>query len=1195
MKRLRSYVEDADEDVGEKGVFKDWQRRDQDPERSSSHRRFYSKTDNLRKTSSLFSYDRALDDDRESSRSLRKRFNHGVVGFDRRKGFDRYRDTCDRPMQVSSSPRGLYGSDRLYRSESFSGLRREFPKGFRSERDRSRREGSSGSSWRRLTSWKEREAAADEERRSPATDSDSVGKGGSHAASPEDRGGKTKSSSGEQSGKNEIAKAEKLCRESCSSSEMEEGELEPDPEPEAEPVAESSHDTKMPVQIESENCKDGESECTSIPEKNEIEASENKKEFDGGVDGDGKEEGKATEVPMDEVNVSEAVDEVNVADQALDNQQDSFKEVEKKKREEGGGEGKDNNVDDHKVEGRLWGEEQRVLQEESISLPCQGLSMKCSDEEQVGEKEGKGAICSSCSPPRNKTEEDKGEREGVAAETEDRKIKETVRSLEVAQKGRDIDLEAEPEGVLGLFDSSEEIGGESNLGEVTLDLMKDKLKENYKDKGKRLAISISSKANSPEDGAMEGPSKRGFELVFHSDVSRPEKVQCGGVVIGKNQDDKLKMEPLDLSLSLPGASLDLPGHGRSIQSLPSSLRANSDGFTTSISFTSSQPFVHNPSCSLTQNSMDNYEHSVGSHPIVQGVDQVSNGNIWHAQASNETKQKRGAVPLFQRMLLNGNASQNSLSSLNGQHQLKPNGLSQQSSLPKELSPTHSHGSRDPRSEPSKEKALTRGRSSSSLFKSEQQEGEQLALNGSGVIENIVSKIVGEPLQLMGRMLQGMTEHSVMYLKETICEMITNVDKSGQIHAFQESLQRRSDLTIETLPKCPRILLEILVAIKTGLPDFIRRAINIPSSDFVEIFLNMKCRNLACRSMLPVDDCDCKVCVQKNGFCSACMCLVCSKFDNASNTCSWVGCDICLHWCHTECGLRDSYIRNGQSSSGALEMTEMQFHCVACDHRSEMFGFVKEVFKTCASDWKAETLAKELQYVRRIFSVSSDVRGRKLHDVAEQMLVRLEDKANYSEVINYVMTFLSESEYNVSSSPSIFLPKEPSRNNAEGSSGIAGSSKEKTWLPSIPPERVPCVETAGLLSAVDCERVDQQSRDAALQINIEKKPVVDELESVIKFKQAEAKMYQERADDARKEAESLKRIAIAKNVKIEEDYASRIAKLRLGEAEERRRQKLEEVQVIERAQREYFNMKIRMEADIKDLLLKMEATKCNFNA
>ncbi|XP_010906124.1 protein OBERON 4 [Elaeis guineensis] len=1216
MKRLRSYGEDADEDVGEKGVFKDWPRRDQDPERLSSHRRFYYKTDSLRRSSSSSAYDRSLDDDRESSRSQRKRLDHEVDGFERRKGFDRYRDAGDRPMQVSSSPRGLYGSsDRLYRSESFSGLRREFPKGFRSERDRSRREGSSGLSWRRSINGKEKEneAAADEERRSPAVDSDSVGRGGSHATSSEDHRGKTRSretSSCEQSRKNEITKAEKPCRDSCSSSEMEEGELEPDPEPETGPVAEPLHDTKMRVRSESENCKDTEVECTGIPEtsseKKEIIASENKS--DGGSDSGGKEEGKATDVAMDEVNVAEAMDEVNVAEQALDHQHESVKEFEEKKREEGEGEGKDNNVDGHKVEGKSLREEQGVLHVESMSSPSQGMEMKGCDEEPVGAEEGKGTVPSVCPHPENKTKEDRGESQAVEAETEGRKKEEATINLEVVQKeGRDIDLEAEPEHAVGPFNSSKEFVGESNREEMTLELMSDKLKEDYKDKGKSLATSISSQANSVNIGdSMEGPSGRGFELVFRSDVSQREKEHCGGVLIGKHKDEKLKMEPLDLSLSLPGVLLDhtskqpkpkpdSPSHGKSIQSLPSSFWTNSDGFTTSISFTSSQPLVHNPSCSLTQNSMDNYEQSVGSHPIFQGVDQVSNDTIRHAQVSNETKQKGGAAPLFQRILLNGHALQNSLNSLNGQHQLKSNGPSRQPSLPRQLSPTHSHGSHDTRSEHSKDKrVLTRERSSSSLFKSEQQEGELLALNGAGVIESIVSKIVAEPLHLMGRMLQGMTVHSIAYLKETICEMITSADKSGQICALQEALKRKSDVTIETLSKCPRVLLEILVAIKTGLPDFIRRANNIPSSDFVEIFLNMKCCNLACRSILPVDDCDCKICLQKNGFCSSCMCLVCSKFDNASNTCSWVGCDICLHWCHTECGLRDSHIRNGRSSTGAQEMTEMQFHCLACGHRSEMFGFVKEVFKTCAKDWKVETLAKELQYVKTIFTGSNDVRGKKLHDVVEQLLMRLEDKANHSEVVNYVMTFLSDSESNVSSSPSIFPPKGSSRNDAEGTNGIAGSSKERTRLPFVPPEKIPRLETAGLLSVVDHERVGQQTRDAEVQINLEKKPVIDELESVVKFKQAEAKMYQERADDARREAESLKHIAIVKNVKIEEDYASRIAKLRLVEAEERRRQKFKELQVIERAQVEYFNMKMRMEADIKDLLLKMEAAKRNFN-
>nr|CAD1837650.1 unnamed protein product [Ananas comosus var. bracteatus] len=144
MKRPRSHGEDLDDEGGEKGV---WGRREQDPERSSlsssssSHRRFYAKGEGTRKgpPSSSSAYDRALDDDREPLHRApppRKRTDYEIEGFDRRKGFDRYRD--------APSPRGVYGGERMHRSESFSVLRREFPKGFRSERDRSGRREAAG-------------------------------------------------------------------------------------------------------------------------------------------------------------------------------------------------------------------------------------------------------------------------------------------------------------------------------------------------------------------------------------------------------------------------------------------------------------------------------------------------------------------------------------------------------------------------------------------------------------------------------------------------------------------------------------------------------------------------------------------------------------------------------------------------------------------------------------------------------------------------------------------------------------------------------------------------------------------------------------------------------------------------------------------------------------------------------------------
>ena len=102
-----------------------------------------------------------------------------------------------------------------------------------------------------------------------------------------------------------------------------------------------------------------------------------------------------------------------------------------------------------------------------------------------------------------------------------------------------------------------------------------------------------------------------------------------------------------------------------------------------------------------------------------------------------------------------------------------------------------------------------------------------------------------------------------------------------------------------------------------------------------------------------------------------------------------------------------------------------------------------------------------------------------------------------------------------------------------------------------------------------------------------------MDSIVRIKQEEAKMFQSRADEARRDAESLKRIAVAKNEKIEEEYTSRIAKLRLPEAEDIRKRKVEELLSLERSYADFLNTKARMDTDIKDLMSKMEATRQNF--
>lgn len=152
----------------------------------------------------------------------------------------------------------------------------------------------------------------------------------------------------------------------------------------------------------------------------------------------------------------------------------------------------------------------------------------------------------------------------------------------------------------------------------------------------------------------------------------------------------------------------------------------------------------------------------------------------------------------------------------------------------------------------------------------------------------------------------------------------------------------------------------------------------------------------------------------------------------------------------------------------------------------------------------------------------------------------------------------------------------------------------SWIKSVYPEKTtPQMKHAAktLLPSSNTDRNDKHATASDLQ-RISEKPVFDELDGIIRIKQAEASMFQSRASDARREAESLKRIAIAKNEKIEEEFTACVTKLRVAEAEKMHQQKLEELQALEKAHQEYFKMKVRMEEDIKDLLLKMEATKRN---
>jgi len=419
-------------------------------------------------------------------------------------------------------------------------------------------------------------------------------------------------------------------------------------------------------------------------------------------------------------------------------------------------------------------------------------------------------------------------------------------------------------------------------------------------------------------------------------------------------------------------------------------------------------------------------------------------------------------------------------------------------------------------------------------------------------------------------------------------MIDAPERRDELSSLQRKLERRSDLTAETLGRANKTQLEILVAIKTGMAMFVTGKGRVSSSELVEMFLLTRCRNLNCKSALPVDDCECKICSTKKGFCSACMCPVCQKFDCAANTCSWVGCDVCSHWCHAACALERNLIRPGPTLKGAMGTTEMQFQCLGCNHASEMFGFVKEVFNCCAENWSPETQMKELDFVRKIFAASEDFEGKGLHAKAEEVLSMLAKKLiTPSEATSSMLQFFKYgvTDYSVTGSKS---------------KGIlaAQTSKSTDMLHLQTPTITPPKSSFNFkpsTSILDTQIEALKASPKALPIethfsSASKDDDASSLETIVKCKEAEAKLFQKLADDARKEVDSYRHIVRAKTQKLEEEYAMKLAKLGFQEIEEKRRKKLEELKMLENSHYDYNKMKLRMQTEIQGLLERMEATK-----
>ncbi|GMH00034.1 hypothetical protein Nepgr_001873 [Nepenthes gracilis] len=584
-------------------------------------------------------------DERAGSRVVRKRFEHENDGFDRMNGLDRHRerDGSDRGGRVPSlvSPRDGHAGgrpryrerdkdwDKIHRSESFCTGRRDFPRGFRSERDRLKGE-ESVSSWHRFGSRSKRDG--DEEVKSSA---------GETAASSSSRGGmdggssresvkspqkskdvrsptwsKESKDSGGESLKT-VKKNKSLASESGGSSngtEIEEGELQPDPHLEPEPHSAFVQVVKHIAELE---------DMVDVGK----DTKQNDSEFCQNM-----ESTLASTVKL--------AKEGNVM---------SDKEVKNENEQDGAEEAAEEDV---------------LRESDKLLISHNNSRHKVSVGDEVKASEGKGSGDASdnenwkkdhpeFSAPSHCKLDNHGDEEGIDRIC----MPKPLTSTQEENLANGIDLE------VGVADV--------NVPDPSESMVEDDPKEpelnmhTIKDKGKGVALCCSpDEVNFTENGnliernfiawrddAMEGPSSRGFELFWTcAKVKQPK--------LPEDEHEMKKLEPLDLSLGLPNVSLPAPSnnaaappnsppHARSVQSLATTFRTGSDCFTTSISFSGSQ-FIHNPSCSLTHNSLDcDYERSVKSRPLFQDVD-------WEAQNADDSKPKE--LPTFPKLVSNSNGS-----------------------------------------------------------------------------------------------------------------------------------------------------------------------------------------------------------------------------------------------------------------------------------------------------------------------------------------------------------------------------------------------------------------------------------------------------------------------------------------------------------------------------------------------------------
>uniref|UniRef100_A0A0E0RHW8 Zinc finger PHD-type domain-containing protein n=1 Tax=Oryza rufipogon TaxID=4529 RepID=A0A0E0RHW8_ORYRU len=428
------------------------------------------------------------------------------------------------------------------------------------------------------------------------------------------------------------------------------------------------------------------------------------------------------------------------------------------------------------------------------------------------------------------------------------------------------------------------------------------------------------------------------------------------------------------------------------------------------------------------------------------------------------------------------------------------------------------------------------------------------IRGSSRLDRMsLREVARERVDLVAEKMKVMPEEHLEDMKNELRSILEGTGGSHHIEEFlylQKFVQSRGDLTQTMLSMAHHVQLEILVAIKTGIQAFLHPSVTIPQNRLVEVFLYKRCRNIACQSALPAEECRCNVCSNRNGFCNLCMCVICNKFDFEVNTCRWIGCDFCSHWTHTDCAIRDGQIGMGQSIKSGTGHAEMLFRCQACQKTSELLGWVKDVFQQCAPGWDRDALLRELEFVCKIFRLSEDSKGRKLFRKCADLIERLRNSP--ADAINprMILQVLQELELDSPKSTEneeigrLITPQEACNRIAE----VVHEAVKKMEL--VAEEKMRLYKKARIAVEACDRELDEKARELQelKAERLRKKQQVDELESIVRLKQAEAEMFQLKANEARQEADRLQSIALAKSERAEQDYASLYLKRRLEEAE-----------------------------------------------